>query len=178
MDRKRHSAGLLSRAMLAGSIGLFGVVLWTRVAGARGGWAPELLGSRMGYVPVSTVTGAPAQLQHPALIYFFETSCTACTPAAAQLNEFASARASGAPPIYALTNSAAFTADSAAQFGTGIQPVRLQRSTRDLGFVQRLPLFVQTDSTGRIVHAYAGIPQPDDLTVLGYPWQASTTGTR
>lgn len=178
MARKRHSAGLLSWAMLAGSIGLFGVVLWARLAAPRGGWAPELLGSRMGFLPVSTVTGAPAQLQHPALIYLFETSCTECMPAASRLNEFASARASGALPIYALTNSAAFTPDSAALFGTGIQPVRLQRSTRDLRFVQRLPLFVQTDSAGRIVHAYTGIPQPDDLTVLGYPWQAGTTGTR
>ncbi|HEY0025175.1 MAG TPA: hypothetical protein VGB24_19835 [Longimicrobium sp.] len=178
MTRTKRSAGLLSRAMLAASIGLFGVVLWTRLAGARGGWAPELLGLRAGFLPVSTVTGAPAQLQHPALIYFFETSCTACTPAASRLNEFASARAPGALPIYALTNSTAFTPDSAALFGTGVQPVRLQRSTRDLRFVQRLPLFVQTDSTGRIVHAFTGIPQPDDLTVLGYPWQASTTGTR
>lgn len=177
MRSRRSRPGLVSMVMLAGSVALFGAVAWSRVA-ADDGWRRELRGVSVGTLPAAAPTGEPAEVRHPALIYFFETPCGPCVPARARLNELARTRMPGALPIYALTNSPAFTADSAAAFHPPIRPVRLRQSTRELRFVKELPLFVRTDSSGRVADAYAGVPTLEDLTALGYPWQASTTGRR
>lgn len=161
--------------MLGVSIVLFGAVAWTHLSGARGGWRPALEGRGVGELPAMAVSGHEVQIQHPALVYFFQTDCSPCAPVVGRLNQFASTRRPGGLPIYALTNSIHFTADSARVFSPEIHPVRLRNTTQELNFLQELPMLVRTDAAGLIKAAFVGVPSPEDLLALGYPWEASPT---
>ncbi|HEX8696951.1 MAG TPA: hypothetical protein VF746_31315 [Longimicrobium sp.] len=167
---------LLSWLVFLLGAGVLAAVVWARIAGTGTGWRGDLVGLPVGELPVTEMGGGDAEVTHPATIYFFETSCIPCGPATRELNRFSARRREGALPLFAITNSLAFSRDSALAFSRAVRTLRLRRSTPELRIVRELPLIVRTDARGRIVRAYVGIPGADALDVLGYPWQASATG--
>jgi hypothetical protein len=161
--------------MFLASLALLGSVVWVRATNP-GAWLSELEGQSLGEIPVMDFAGHESRIVHPATIYFFEADCLPCAPMTRQLNAFVATRPSGGLPVYALTNSINFSADSARVFGVGVQPLRLRKSTRQLRLIQELPLVVRTDALGRIERAYVGEATPEALMMLNYPRAASPAG--
>ncbi len=156
------------------SIGLLGFVLWSRIFDVpiRGEWQHQLTGIPVGSLPVVNASGDEVQVSHPAVLYFYSSNCRFCPPAAERINAYLAREGVESLPMYALTNFGQLHSEKDGPFDSSIRRIRLTRTTRDLTFVEQVPLLVRTSAAGTIERAYVGIAADSILAAILVPRRA------
>lgn len=165
----RNRAGaVLSGMFFLLAAGLFTFVLWNTVGpgASHGEWRSVSDEIRLGDLRLSGPDDRSGDVEHPALIYFHDPECSPCRPASQRFRERVangSTEAGAAErSYYVIGKPGAFAPDSAVtEFPPPVEVFVPVGSNPSLGFVRDLPMFVATDSTGRVAEAYVGTPDSD-----------------
>lgn len=168
----RHLKTVLSLAALLVAAGLFAVAAWSRLAddARRGEWRQDFTGENVRRLAVAGLDGGSVEVRHPSILYFFRADCVYCPEAEegflAALDDTVLSRLR----VYAITNADTSVLDDyAAGMPGAIRIVVPSGPNPQLRFVDRVPTFLRTDSAGRVVGAYVGIPNDEIVTKLVSP---------
>jgi hypothetical protein len=171
VDLMLRDSKALSWAMFSFSVGVLALVVWVLFISPTpaGQWRNQIVGNRIGELPVEDFSDRAVQLQHPSILYFFSRECRFCPPASERINAHVAAYGTGGLPVYAITNEWDFPEEEARKFAPGIQVIRLTRTVPHLTFLTEIPLLVRTDAAGAVQGAFVGVPKDSVLAQLRAP---------
>ena len=148
-------------------------MLLRRVAHSGGDWQDESRGFRFANVTLTDPDAHAVTLQHPAVIYFFKEECSPCSDARTRLNAFVHRSVGAGLAVYAITNDSTILRRDEARFGPGIRVARLTKANALLRFFRYIPALVRTDSAGRVLRTYVGIPKGPVFNEVWHPREAN-----
>lgn len=174
--------GIVSGVLFVAAVGLFAFVLWRTVGptSSRGEWRTVSPDVRLEDLRLSGPGAKPGQVDHPALLYFHDPECEPCRSASRRFRQRLQRRTTKSPAVpvtdptsyYVIGTPDTFVPDSAVSEYPGPVEVYVPvGSNPALGFVRDFPMFVATDSTGRVAKAYIGIPDREVFDRLEYAAQ-------